>query len=164
RYLGEIEHAIIESYFKKQQSWDEELHRQVSFDIFSQCLEKNKINLVAHLWSKHFQEVLIYSKTGIDFLLQLKNVIPEAKFKFEQEYSDDLFKGRVDLIVETSIGKGILDFKRSAASVPSNKQHQNFEKIQMWSYLAHGTKESDLLFWGYISLKEIQKSLLYTAW
>src|SRR5690606_2344661 len=34
----------------------------------------------------------------------------------------------------------------------------------MWSYLAHGTKESDLLFWGYISLKEIQKSLLYTAW
>lgn len=166
RFLGEIEHDVIAKYLETNKDWNEKKHQDICDLLIDKTLIKNKIILNETTRAKHRNEIIHYSRRGIYFVQTLMQQLPDAKLEFERPYMDGEFKGRVDLIIKSGIGHGVLDFKRSAASVPNNKQHINFEKIQMWNYLSHACKQEnkELLFWGYVCLKEIEQSLLYSTW
>ncbi len=165
KYLGEVEHAVIEKYLIQKMDWDASLHQKVCVNELALILNKNKITLDRSKYISALQEVKSYSRNGIHFLIELAKQLPNPSFKFEQKYQDGDYAGRVDLIVETRIGKGVLDFKRSGASIPEKGQHEKFIKVQLWNYLRHiGKSTQDYLFWGYICLADIEKSLLYSAW
>lgn len=165
RHLGEIEHEVVEKYLAKQQSWDESLHTQVCNDVLNAFLAKLKVSLNSKRRVKHFAEIKHFSKNGIQFVLNLMAQLPKPQLHFEQQYIDENFKGRIDLMIECELGLVILDFKRSSSSVPGKGEHESFDKLQLWNYLAHAnTHKRDLLLWGYICLKDISGSLLYTSW
>src|SRR5690606_22834990 len=67
-------------------------------------------------------------------------------------------------LIRTAMGVGILDFKRSSASIPTKTAHEDFAKLQLWNYLRHVSKEQELLFWGYVCLKDPSESLFYSSW
>lgn len=164
RVLGEIEHKVVEEFFKISKVWDEALHRKLTRSVFDQWLKNHKITLSDNTYVAHFVEVQNFSRQGIMFVVTLLAQLPQPELLFEAEYQDGIFKGRVDLLIKTSMGTGIIDFKRSSASVPSKSSHENHDKIQLWTYLAHAQQNKDYLFWGYICLKDPSESLFYSTW
>ncbi len=165
RFLGEIEHAVVENFLNKEESWNNQKHQALCISELQEMLKKHKITLERSDYLSALQEVRIFSKNGIIFLLALKEMLPEPIFKFEDKYIDGEYAGRVDLIIETSLGVGVLDFKRSGASIPAKGEHESFEKIQLWNYLRHIERgDKEYLFWGYLCLRDLSESLLYSAW
>lgn len=165
RFLGEIEHDIIAQFCEQNKQWDESNHKKICGEVFAKFLSEKNIELDSASFVSHFQEVRSYSKTGILFVYKLLASLPEASLSFEEEYKQGEFKGRVDLMIRSTMGLCVLDFKRSAASIPNKSGHESFDKLQLWNYLSHANPEArDILFWGYISLKDISSSLLYTSW
>lgn len=165
RFLGEIEHAVVEKFLNKEDSWNIQKHQALCVSELQAMLEKHKITLERSDYLSALQEVRIFSKNGIQFLLALKEMLPDPIFKFEDKYIDGEYAGRVDLIIETPLGIGVLDFKRSGASIPAKGEHESFEKIQLWNYLRHIERsDKEYLFWGYLCLRDLSESLLYSAW
>ena len=165
RFLGEIEHDVIDQYLSESIEWNENRFVKLCHKLLVDKLNKEKITLEPASFVAHFQEIKSFSKNGIQFITTLIQHLPKPKLIFESEYQDDIFKGRVDLKIESELGLVILDFKRSAASIPTKSAHESFDKLQIWNYLAHANEhKKDLLFWGYISLKEISASLLFSSW
>jgi CRISPR/Cas system-associated exonuclease Cas4 (RecB family) len=167
RFLGEIEHDVVAKYLKQNQGWDDEIHQRVCLEVMNITLQKEKIVLKPAQRAAHLSEIREYSKAGIEFVFALMQKLPEPRLIFEAPFEHVGFKGRVDLLIETSMGIGILDFKRSSASVPNKSAHESFEKIQLWNYLTHvpGVETPpDILFWGYVCLKDVSDSLFYYSW
>lgn len=165
RHLGEIEHEIVEKYLARQQAWDESFHTQVCNEVLNAFLAKLNVTLNSKRRVRHFAEIKHFSKNGIQFVLNLIANLPNPKLQFEQQYIDGKFKGRIDLMIECELGLVILDFKRSSSSVPGKGEHETFDKLQLWNYLSHANGQNkELLMWGYICLKDISGSLLYTSW
>lgn len=165
RHLGEIEHEVVEKYLAKHQEWDEAIHTQVCNDVLNTFLAKLNVTLNSKRRVMHFAEIKHFSKNGIQFVLSLMQRLPAPVLKFEEQYLDKKFKGRIDLMIKCELGLVILDFKRSKASIPARGEHESFDKLQLWNYLTHANSEKrDLLLWGYVCLKDISGSLLYTSW
>ncbi len=165
RFLGEIEHDVIDQYLSECVDWNEERFIKLCHKLLVEKLHKEKIVLEAASFVAHFQEIKSFSRNGINLIQLLIKHLPSPKLIFESEYQDGIFKGRVDLKIECDLGVVILDFKRSAASIPTKSAHEGFDKIQIWNYLAHANEhQKDILFWGYISLKDISASLLFSSW
>lgn len=165
RFLGEIEHAVVESFLNKHKVWNSEVHQSICIHELQVMLSKHQITLERSEYLSALQEIRIFSRNGIQFLLALKEMLPDPTFIFEDKYIDGEYAGRVDLIIKTSIGIGVLDFKRSGASIPAKGEHESFEKIQLWNYLRHIDKgNAEFLFWGYLCLRDLSESLIYSAW
>lgn len=165
RFLGEIEHSVVEKFLKNEVKWNSELHQKLCKIELESMLLKHQIQLERSDYLSALLEVKIYSKNGITFLMALKGLLPDAVFIFEEKYKDGDYAGRVDLIVQTPLGIGVLDFKRSGASIPNKNEHESFEKIQLWNYLRHIKQgKMEYLFWGYLCLRDLSESLIYSAW
>ncbi len=162
--LGEIEHDIVAKFLERSLSWDEKLHKRVCQEVLQKTLSSQGITLEPTARASYTIEIENFSRHGINFVQTLLKHLPAPELVFEAPYQDGAFKGRVDLLVRTSMGVGILDFKRSSASIPSKTAHENFLKLQLWNYLQHVPAEQDILFWGYVCLKDPADSLFYSSW
>lgn len=164
-HLGILEHAVIEKYLEKTHEWNSEEHFYLVKSLFDEFLEGNKITLPEFSYDRYILEIRDYTRNGIMELLKIKAIDPNCEYIFEydlgKEKSD--VSGRIDCIVKTDMGVGIIDFKRSKASIPSLKEVAAFEKIQVWYYLANYNIGPDQFsFWGFLNLGDVKESRIYT--
>lgn len=162
--LGTLEHALIEKYATQEAAWDELKHSTYVSEMLNQFLKKEKKSISTSRYEEYFNELKVYSQNGLVFYYSLKEWMPEASFSFERKVSiqkDGVEKrGSIDLLIQSSLGCGIVDFKRSAGSIPSQKAILEFEKIQLWFYLhALEVQNQDFLFSGFFNLSEPEESL-----
>ena len=161
--LGSLEHKIISTFMEEINAWDEGVHDAFVCDIWEKFLQEKKLILDDLSYKNYFIEIQNYSWRGIKTLLEIKKNYPDAKFSFEVEFVSEIHRGSIDCVISLGDGMiGIVDFKRSEASVPSQKDILEFKKIQLW-YYAHNLKlhEKQLCFFGYLCLAELEKSLLF---
>jgi biotin-(acetyl-CoA carboxylase) ligase len=94
--------------------------------------------------------------------------MPRAEFSFEQKIKNTTQKpekrGSIDLLMKTPLGYGVIDFKRSAGSIPTQKSILEFEKIQLWFYLnALEVSSDEVHFSGFFNLSEPAESLFMSC-
>src|SRR5690606_7412034 len=98
---------------------------------------------------------------GVSFI---KNLIDEkniVRFEFEKKVEDDEFIGFIDFWGESDESVYIVDFKRSKASIPSQKSFFNFENVQLWSYLKRLNIDKGILI-GFVCLDNLADSLFFS--
>ncbi len=163
--LGSIEHAVIGAYLEKNNEYIEDEFIKTAKEQFDKYIIQNKMNPSPMEKDRAFIEVKDFSFNGIIELLKLKNIFLDCDFGFEKELikTDDLpVNGRLDVIMSSKEGYGVLDFKRSKASIGSGNQLLEFKKIQPWFYLNHyPLADKTCLFLGYINLSDPKTSLIY---
>ena len=160
RELGSLQHKIVCSFLEQFDTLDEEKYHGLVKDTWDQFLERKKLFLNDLNYWNHFIEIKNYSWRGIKSLLNIKKSYPDAKFSFEVEFFSQVHKGSIDCIVNLGNGMmGIIDFKRSDASIPGKREVFDFKKIQIWYYM-HNLKREGFrsCFLGYLCLAELEKS------
>lgn len=165
--LGLIEHAVIESYLKKNSMFDEELLNDLIYGVLSEF--ENKGKLQPQMKEEYWLEVKALCTNIIQELLHLNNFIG-LNLEFEKDLSAQELvevKGSIDCFGRNSNTLLVLDFKRGGGSIPSQVGLKNFDKIQLWFYLNRlknmGLYEnSHKLIWGYVNLSKLEDSLIYT--
>jgi len=164
--LGSLEHEVIEKYFLTYENWDFVSHQKiVKKQIENYLLQKEK-KLSFLEAEKSFWEISNFSSNGIKALLKLKQVFPQSSFSFESKLQGHVghlpIRGRVDCIMQSAQGWGLLDFKRSKASIPTQSEIEAFESVQLPFYLSHLHHNNEVcLFCGHLNLSEINESQIF---
>lgn len=166
---GTLEHAIIQNYFEKagyQKEFDTLLHKNICKRELETFIAKNSLKLNEQNKLSTFFEILNYSQSGIEYLLNFcrENKAQEIKFEVELRHNEWELAGSIDCLVLLPDSRaGVFDFKRSYAAIGSKGETQKFEKIQIWVYLLYLLRQEKLNVqqWGYINLSEIEKSLIF---
>lgn len=164
--LGLIEHEVIETYLNTYIEYDENKH-ELLIKEFVHLLNK-KIERTVQL--RHYLiEIKAYTKKTIVDLLKIRTSFG-MKFKFEKSIHNRFNKaiGSIDCFGESKDFNCLLDFKRGATSIPSQKAFYDFEKVQLWFYLNQiKLLDPDFLkkdfVLGYVNLGEPDKSLLFVS-
>ena len=158
--LGSLQHKVIRLYLERFDMLDEEAYHDLVQEIWDQFLQDKEMAPIDLNYRNYFLEIKNYSWRGIKTLLNIKRSYPDAKFSFEVEFFSDVHRGSIDCIISLENGlMGIVDFKRSAASVPTKEDVFDFAKIQLWYYM-HNLKSQGfrVSFLGYLCLAELDKS------
>ncbi len=162
--LGELEHKIVEEYFKIPNTD----FSQVVQRVYASYLGVNQITLSKDDWKNYLVELTNYSKNGIAFVQSLDKVAPAKKY-FEKKVEGKLLEttrtGSIDFCFENSTLFGLVDFKRSAGSIPSKGNILNFNKVQLWFYLKSLEsifREKENYFVGYFNMSSPEDSLFFT--
>jgi len=164
--LGTLEHDIIGEYINKYDDWDEKQHFEFVQETFSKFISEEQITLNEFSYDRFLIELRDYSRTGIEHLFKLKELDPKVEFIFEYNIANDypFLSGRIDCLVKGEFGVGVVDFKRSAASVPTKTEIEKCEKIQMWFYLKyHDPSPRSYSFWGFMNLSDVTTSRVFVA-
>ena len=164
--LGLLEHRVIELYLSKYSEYDE--------DVLDELI-KVEINKVDKKLNDEItlQNILIelksYTKNIILELVALKEKF-NLKYTFEKDIKNNFNNaiGSIDCYAESKDFNLILDFKRGASSIPTNKGLFEFDKLQLWFYLNQVSQANpDFVkkefLWGYVNLGELDKSLIYAS-
>ncbi len=132
--IGELEHSLIEQYFKKYEALDDEYLSAFALSLLENyLLEKNKI--ISNIDKEVILEELIsYSFNVLEKLFRLRT-LEGFEYEFEKKFinNDIGIQGRIDFFYQTVNGYGIIDFKRS--KVPSYTDFSKVRAVQLWSYL-----------------------------
>ena len=160
RDFGSLQHKTIRLYLEQFHSLDEEAHHDLLKDVWNQFLQEKNLVLNDLSYRNGFIEIKNYSWRGIKSLLDIKNVYPKARFSFEVEFFSQTHRGSIDCIINLGDGMmGIVDFKRSNASIPGKAEVFDFKKIQLWYYMYNLKREGfKSCFLGYLCLAELEKS------
>lgn len=165
--LGSIEHAVIGSYLEKNGDFKHEIFEKTAMEELDKYIIENNMNPPSLEKERALIEIKDYSRNGILELLKLKSIFPNCGFGFEKPLIKSAglpINGRLDVIVSTTEGYAVLDFKRSKGSIGNAKQLMEFEKIQPWFYLNHYPVENqNCLFLGYINLSDPKESLIHCS-
>lgn len=164
--LGLIEHEIIEKYLVNFNHYDEIQHEQLIKNHLSMQGKKFKSQLA----QEHYLiEVKAFTQKTILNLIEIKRIF-DMKFKFELSISNNINKavGSIDCFGQSNEFNVLLDFKRGATSIPSQKGFYEFEKIQLWFYLNQiklidpdFVKKGFII--GYVNLGEPDQSLIFAS-
>lgn len=171
RELGTLEHDVIAEYYNKNTEVDlTSLNLCVSEKFDDYLIRENK-RLEEIKKESLLSEIFHFSKTGLEFLYHLKDVLKlEDDFSFEakiHELFPDLARsGAIDCSYISQDKVVVIDFKRSKGSVPKEPHIMEFIKIQFLFYLnlvKQKTKihEPHRYFMGYLCLGSIEKSLVW---
>ncbi len=162
--LGEIQHRIIGQYLlKHKREFSTELHFKVCQEVIN-CFLKEREKAVGKLDYENYNlEIVSFTKSVIIELQKLYNIDSEGIFEFEVKLGNQV-NGIIDCIFHSKkLGTGVLDFKRSSFSIPSVKDFEEKEKIQIWFYLSLLEKaQREKTFFGYVNLASSEESLIYT--
>lgn len=161
--LGQLEHEVIEHYFKKK---PDQLDQLVA-SCLSRYLAKNGFQIQNIQRESYHQEIKMYAQNGINFLEKLLELDPTIRYQFEKKKLLDrhstVIETRVDCLVEGDIYRGVLDFKRSSSSIASANKLLNFEKIQLPFYALYHVEEIQKInLLGYICLADISESKFWS--
>jgi RecB family exonuclease len=166
RELGELEHKVVELAYKENiRAESTELLVFVQNHL-DQLLKENNKKIGVHQYRIYQDEVYVLASNGLHFverLSRLKDVISiEFELRLERLFPEKKVRGSVDLLVKTKRGLLIIDFKRSAGSIPASATAlARFEKIQLWFYLSRLVSSVDeVIGLGYFNLSDPEQSLL----
>lgn len=160
--LGELEHQAIALYMQAGYAYDEERLRAivqkqfVAFDANHPLVDKLDR-------ADYQQEVFLYARNAVRVLCRFAKIHPQLKINFECPLSGNKQAvGRIDCLIEIDQFLILLDFKRSANSIPTMKDISEFRSLQLWFYLNHlGLNTSNVILFGYLNLSDIGDSLLF---
>ncbi len=160
--IGVCEHEIIESYVKANNSYTELDFKACAEEILNKNLVRYKIAPKKTNREKVLSEIIALTTPISTYLMNIKiidNV--HLDFEFPIKEIDPTYTGKIDLVIRTSDGSYIFDFKRSRSSIPSFKSLSEVEKIQLWFYAHALQKRGDrILAMGYINLSNLTESLI----
>jgi hypothetical protein len=165
--LGQIEHKVIEEYFKQKDIFEEDfLDELISTTIKKYELKKKIIHL-----DEYLVEVKAYTQGAIKVLLELK-IKFNFDFKFEHPfyYKNEAgltYNGSIDLLAINKDFSLIIDFKRSNRVFTSFNSILNFEQIQLWFYMMRMSHLNQMnlsaeLSFGYMDLSDMSNTMLFT--
>lgn len=164
--LGQIEHKVIEDYFKTKDELDEEFLEKLIYSILREFLKDKQIEDI----NEYFIEIKAYTQNAIIALANLKKQY-QLKFQFELPFSEDLnslkYNGSIDLYAANDNLQMVIDFKRSNRVFTSFTSILKFEQVQLWFYYLRlkGLKKivdgKDIVI-GYIDLSNIENSMFFT--
>lgn len=167
--LGTLEHKLIQAAFEQGLTDDGPEYRRFIEQRVDEEMELLKKDLEINDRYRFVEEVRVYVLNGLRFVHLFESSYPDCRVRFEVNLAHDLGvvdrSGSIDLLVETSKGVFLIDFKRSKGSIPSslNKLFE-FEKIQLWFYaLRLDELEKKVLGMGYFNLSDPDDSLLIQA-
>lgn len=156
--IGTITHQLIEEKFK----FNDSLNAR-AVKVLNQYLVKNQKNIIPALYKSYLTEIINHARHGIDVLSNLISMKTEIALEFERPLQNRVeninVRGSVDCLITSESLNGIIDFKRSKASIPTITQVKNIEKFQLWFYNKHLDHEIDFL--AYLDLSEPESSILY---
>jgi hypothetical protein len=166
--LGTLEHKVIEKHFKQFSSFNEKNYHEFLITCVDEFLKSESLNVDLALYQGIIAEITDYTRAIIENLYTLQSHF-NLSYTFEkkiQDSGDKRYTGSIDFFAQGPV-QFLIDFKRSAASIPSNAEILDLRKIQLWHYLLRmqGSDEfnSEKPFViGYVNLSELSKSLLYT--
>ncbi len=164
--LGTLEHDIIGDYLTKFDDWDEFQHLELVNETFKEFVETEKLVLNEFSYDRFLIELKDYSRTGIEHLLKIKEIDSKVEFVFEYDIAKDFpfLSGRIDCLIKSDLGVGMIDFKRSQASIPTKVEIDKFDKIQLWFYLNHyNPSPASYSFWGFLNLSDVDSSRVFVA-
>ena len=158
--LGALQHRVIETFLEKFDAPDEKKYHNLVKEIWDEFLDEKKMVLDSLDYENCFLEIKNYSWRGISALLRIKKIYPQANFSFEFQFESSMHRGSVDCVINLDNEMmGIIDFKRSESSIPSQKEFFEFKKIQLWYYMYNLQLQGFKLgFLGYLCLSELDKS------
>ncbi len=164
--LGLIEHKIIELFLSQYAAYDEEVHN----NLINIELDNVKKSFDRPVDKEHyFIEIKSYTQRAILDLIDIKE-LHNIEYTFEKEISSSLNNvvGSIDCYGVGADFNLLLDFKRGASSIPSQKGFFLFDKVQLWFYLKQISitnpdfLKKDFIF-GYVNLSEPEKSLIFAS-
>ncbi len=164
--LGQIEHKVIEDFFKQNlELSDEILSRLINEVMAPYFLEK-----IIERKADYLLEVKAYTFSCIEWLLGLKESIPELNLQFEYPLNltnEVKILGSVDLFAQCDGTTILIDFKRSNHIFKSFTSVEEFKQIQLWFYLTKlidmdAIKTGDIIT-GYIDLSKLENSMFFTS-
>jgi len=160
--IGSLEHEVIEEYFKKISSWDENVFKEVVENTYSEFIKENRKHLNDMKDKLSLYEIFNYSENGIRFVLNILENLPGSSVLFETSLAGtEEVSGRIDCLIKYEDKFAILDFKRSGFSIPTKTDIEKFNKIQLPFYLNYfGGELSKVIFWGFVNLSEPESSLI----
>lgn len=160
--LGELEHQAIAQYMIQDYRYDEARLRLIIDKQFE------KVDLVHPLLSRidradYLQEVFLFARNAIRVLCRIAEVHPQSKINLEYpllRHKNGV--GSIDCLIQVDEKIILLDFKRSANSIPNIKELSEFKSLQLWFYFNHLHQDSrKVLLFGYLNLSDISDSLLF---
>jgi hypothetical protein len=161
--LGELEHKVVEIYCKKYDSYDEKQHKGITEWAIKNFQEKHDLNLNESYRENYFIEIVNYSRNAIEFMLELKKF--NIKFEYEKKITKTGYTGSIDAYCANADFFGLIDFKRSAGSIPDKKSVLNFDKVQLPFYLynqEYSLDKSKYYVVGYFNMSEPTESMVFT--
>lgn len=190
RQLGSLQHDLIQLYFEFLNSTDTdnnddkyyydnsiEKFLEIKLNFYLNTYLKDK-NIVLSLldYKSVQQEICNGVCNGVNFLLNIQKYCTSSEIKFRKKFwefevslfnQDTRLRGRVDCKTLSNMpmsARCLFDFKRSSSSIPSLKDVQSLQKIQLVSYLSFYKKMNMPLpnLYGYLNLKDISESLIFT--
>jgi len=158
--LGNLEHALIKEWFLLQGPCLETLGKK----LFDDYLKKEKKDFSLSEYNKYLKEIILYADSGIKFVQGVANTLGDGKIELEKSINGVSFSGSIDCLVLGLRGWALIDFKRSAGSIPSSlNKLLDFDKIQLWFYLNRlDLSLDDLQLIGYLNLSDPESSLFIT--
>jgi CRISPR/Cas system-associated exonuclease Cas4 (RecB family) len=167
--LGQIEHKVIEEYFKTRVDVDEDEFEKIITEVLN-SYTSNK-NISEKVCEEYLVEVRAFTWDVINTLSQLVidlGFSPSFEFPFNITLNDIRYSGSIDCLLEskTSNQKIIIDFKRSNFVFSTFTSISNFEQVQLWFYLQRlfeleKISHDDNLIIGYIDLSNRVNSMFF---
>ena len=165
---GTISHQIIEE-FHKNRATEEELPALTKKIMLEYIQEKN-LNLSPDKFLKHELVFNQRSLNGIRFLKALDELLGPVNWSIEEGFSfTDEFKlnGKIDCIGQIGNTIILLDFKSTKYAASSNKEVENLESLQLWTYAKAAARkienfEHQSIVLGYVSLDNPSESNILT--
>jgi CRISPR/Cas system-associated exonuclease Cas4 (RecB family) len=165
--LGQLEHEIIEQYVSKNNEFDETSFLTTIEESLEKLLSDPELLHARERKEEYLIELRSLCAPAIRDLIQLKNNFG-LTMSFEHGILIDQkpkTTGSIDLFAYNDKMQMIIDFKRGAGSIPSQKGLLEYKKIQLWFYLKRLEQLEVLdpgkqLVFGYMNLSAPDDSLI----
>ena len=171
RERGEWSHALLKKYYENEKNITTEIGKEDFFKTgITQFLASKNLSPID--LDEVFKEIKSNVFKTRNLLKILENSFGEINWSFEVEIEETnsrgQIRGAVDLIGLHSDTLFVLDFKRSTQSIPTMKEFESLNEIQLWFYLNWFLLKNEhfkdkKIFLGYISMLDPEDSVFYTS-
>lgn len=166
---GTISHKIIE-VFHKTHATEEELPA-LTKKIMQEFIQEEQLTLTPEKFLKHELVFNQRSMNGIRFLKNIDQLLgTPVAWSIEEEFSfTDSYKlnGKIDCLGRLNNTIFLLDFKSTKYGASSNKEVENLDSLQLWTYAKAAARsienfEHQSILLGFVSLDNPAESNILT--
>lgn len=132
--MGQVEHKVIENYFKRSKTWDNNIFVEVLKETYSSFTQEHKKNIKIDERLEYFSELEEFCQNGILQTIELMESFPKCHWAFEYKIEEPEMRGSIDLLGVSDDTVVIVDYKRSKFSIPGPIDIYELRKIQLLFY------------------------------
>lgn len=159
RYIGTINHSVIEAYVEKHESFSESILRELIKNTLNRFIVENSL-LPERIDIESLRLAIeSYCSSIIIKLLEIKKD-KDVELIFERDISkvNEEYKGFIDLLIKKGNDFYVYDFKTSGGSIPNKTDIVDYRKIQLIAYYRAWSREHSLKGGGYLCLENLKDS------